>query len=673
MIIGIGTDLVEIDRVVKAAERESFLTRVYTEKERELIAQKAVRAATGFAAKEAVVKAMGCGFTGIRPMEIEILRNGAGQPMVRLHGNAKEKADALGIRHIALSLSDTETYAYAYALCEGEEREIEMLSAQAPPGPEKLAALCDCETERIPVLSAAGMKSVDQTTMEQDGIPSLTLMEHAAEAVTRCVLTYARPDSLVGVLCGTGNNGGDGLAVARQLAEQDIKVRVLLKDAAEWQTAPEGKKSTPEFLTQLRRLPTQNITIAELSETADCDILVDALFGIGLERDLTGEYAEAVSRIDCEKHTVIAVDIASGISADNGAVRGVALHATETVTFGSVKLGHLFYPGREYAGKITIAPIEFRPDLMWEKKTAWCYLNKKENKRPAYSNKGTFGRVSVIAGSKNMAGAAWFSAYAAYRTGAGLVKVITPEENRVILQTKLPEAMLTTYEAENPASIRKAVEEAVAFADALVIGPGLGTSVTAKGIVETALTLLREKGAKAPVSIWDADALNLLSEQATEKGLSTMEERLAELERSLPEHAILTPHPGELSRLTGVSTKELVKNLVQVAERMSADSHLIYVLKDAVSVVAGDGELFVQTAGNSGMATGGSGDVLTGVIAALAAGGRTPMQAATDGVYLHGLAGDLVAARLGESSVLARDIAAALYEIQKEQETLNGE
>ena len=659
MITGVGTDLVEIARVQNAIGRSAFLEKIYTEKERELIAKRPVRAAGNFAAKEAVAKALGCGFAGIAPREIEVLRKPSGLPFVVLHGKAKRKAEELGVSRILISITDTAEYAQSYAVCEKEE----------------CGAVGEACFSMLPVFDAAGMKAVDRATIEEKGVPSLVLMERAAMAVTDCVRKYVTEGSRVGVLCGTGNNGGDGVAVARMLAEAGVAVTILVKQPEFCKAAITGAGSeeqpigTPEFRQQLKMAEAFSVPICGTEHTEEYDILVDALFGIGLTREITGEYAEVIERINREEHIVIAVDIPSGISADTGAVCGATLCADETVTFGGAKLGHLMYPGKEYTGKLTVADIGFPKDLLWEKKEG-IFLNANGvaellPERPAYSNKGTFGKVVVVAGSKDMAGAAYFSACAAYRMGAGLVKIATPECNREILQTLLPEAMLAVYEeAIEPEAFAKQLAD---FADAIVIGPGLGQSETAKRLVTAVRKVLCELREEAPPSVWDADGLNILATQMNEDSCNTFEERKAFLEAYLPAHAVVTPHLGELSRLTGKAVGKLAEGLLDVAKQLAKGSKLVYVLNDAVTVVAAEKERFINTTGNNGMATGGSGDALCGVIAALLAAGTEPFYAAATGVWLHGAAGDRAAKETGATSVMVRDILRALGDLMEEE------
>jgi len=664
MITGIGTDLVEIARVQKAIGRSSFLEKIYTEKERELIAARAVRAATNFAAKEAVAKALGCGFSGIAPIEIEVLRQPSGMPYVVLHGRAKMRAERLGVSNIFVSLTDTAEYAQAYVICEnGDTTVAEMQESEAFAGKkrvEKTAVIGECF---LPVLDAEKMKETDRVTIEEVGSPSLVLMERAALAVAERVKVYATNESRIGVLCGTGNNGGDGVAVARLLKEAGYNATVLVIGGTEQLCG------TSEFLQQVKIAKACGVPVCEPENTEVYDIIVDALFGIGLSKPVEGHYGALLEQINNESHIVIAVDIASGVSAADGAVRGAALYADETVTFGAAKWGHFLYPGKSYAGKLTVADIGFPMSLLMEQKSGtWLDaegIGRLLPRRPAYSNKGTFGKVAVIAGSKNMAGAAYFAACAAYRTGAGLVKLVTPECNREILQSLLPEAMLTTYRGEE--EIPAVLEEAVRFADALVIGPGLGQSKEAETLVSVLRQMLFETK-EAPAGVWDADALNILAEKMNKKGLVTESERLGFLDAYLPGNTVLTPHPGELSRLLHVQTKEVTSCFLDTAKRISSESNLTYVLKDAATLTIKNAECVVNTTGNSGMATGGSGDILCGVIAALLAVGTEPFTAAAVGTWLHGAAGDSARKCVGEAPMIARDILRAIGGLFEEKE-----
>lgn len=665
MITGIGTDLVEIARVQKAIGRSAFLRKVYTEREQELIAKRSVRSAGNFAAKEAVAKALGCGFSGIRPIEIEVLRDVTGMPYVVLHGRAKQKAAQKGITRVHISITDTEQYAQAYAICETEENRY---GSPVPLGREHSVSFCCLEREeyRLPVFDAKGIREVDRITIEEMGIPSVVLMERAALAVTECVEKYVLPQGSIAVLCGTGNNGGDGLAVARMLKEAGYDVTVLIKGASNPEKA--FLHATEEFLQQLTIAKAVGVPVQEPEKTVQYEVIVDALFGVGLTRPIEGDYAILLERLNKESHIVVAVDIPSGVNASTGKVEGVALAADETVTFGGVKCGHMLYPGKEYCGRVTVADIGFSKRVLQEQCAGVWYCPERIEellpKRPAASNKGTFGKIAVIAGKKNMAGAAYFSAAAAYRTGAGLVKVITPECNREILQNLLPEAMLSTYESTD--NIENIMEETLDFADAFVIGPGLGTEGPAERVVFAFCDALKHRG-DVPVTVWDADALNILAARMNGEGLESLEERCAYLEQLLPDQAVLTPHPGEAARLFGCGVGELTEDFPETAKKIGACSKITVVLKDAVTLVVAGEKLFMNSTGNNGMSTGGSGDVLTGMIAALAAAGLESFEAASAGVWLHGAAGDAASMKQGAVSVIARDLLFAIGELFAEK------
>lgn len=662
MITGIGTDLVEIARVQKAIGRSAFLKKVYTEREQELIEKRKVRSAGNFAAKEAVAKALGCGFSGIAPIEIEVLRREDGAPYVVLHGRAKHRAEQMGVSRIHISLTDTEVYAQAYAICEAEDRFDTAGRTDVSVSRGYLTGSDEKETQyRRPFFDAKGIKEVDRFTMEELGLSSSVLMERAALAVVECVETYAMSDTRIGVLCGTGNNGGDGVAVARILKEAGYDASVLLRNGELQDSEVVG---TPEFIQQLKIAKATGVPICSAKQTREYEIIVDALFGVGLSRPVTGEDAAVLERINKEAHIVIAVDIASGINASTGRVEGVALRADETVTFGGLKCGHMLYPGKEYSGRVTVADIGFGKQVLWENRMGVWYEPQKIEEllpeRPADSHKGTFGKVAVIAGSRNMAGAAYLSAGAAYRAGAGLVKVVTPECNREIIQTLFPEAMLTTYKGEE--DLDGALAETLRFADVIVIGPGLGREPVASRLVSKLCAALKEE-TSVPVTIWDADALNHLAMTLNEKELGESKERCRYLEQLLPKRSILTPHPKELSRLLNRPVEELSADFFGTALEIGESCDLTFVLKNAATVVVSGKDRFINTTGNNGMSTGGSGDVLTGIIAALVAAGKDCFEAAAGGVWIHGAAGDAATGRKSAVSVIAGDILAATGEL----------
>lgn len=505
------------------------------------------------------------------------------------------------------------------------------------------------------VLTGTQMKAVDSDTIERIGIPSLVLMERAALAVADEAEKLAHALEKQGFLreqiqilavCGTGNNGADGIAAGRILKGRGYPVTVVL--------AGNPEHSSREYQIQRQIAENLEVTIAEASDPlpGPCHIVIDALFGIGLSRPVEGDCRKLIQQLkekrETEKTRVVAVDIPSGIQADTGAVMGIALPADATVTFGFLKTGLALYPGKGYAGQVTVADIGFSDISLRE--TGWdCLMPEKTDlsllpKRQPDGNKGTFGKVLIIAGSRGMCGAACLSALAAYRTGAGLVKILTVPENRIPLQTLLPEAIVETYEPEEPdAGLFKAfVEHQCDWADVIVLGPGLGRESYVGYLAEVVLSY-----AYVPI-VLDADGLNTVAKHPY-------------LTRYFTENIIITPHMGEMARLCGCSTEELKTSPLQAARAYSSRYGAVCVLKDAVTVCADkEGNAWINSSGCSAMAKGGSGDVLTGVIAGLLARGMEGSQAAWMGVFVHGLAGEKAAGVWGDQGVLARSLADCL-------------
>lgn len=488
------------------------------------------------------------------------------------------------------------------------------------------------------IVNSEEMKFCDSNTINHFGVPSIVLMERAALLVVEEAVKMVPQAGCILIVCGGGNNGADGLAAARLLYQRGYEVVIA--------QTPDNGKRTKENLLQRDILQKYGINITEqISLQKKYDCVIDALFGVGLSRAPTGIYAQWIQIMNQLDSFHIAVDMPSGVSSDDGSAYDPSFAADLTVTFAYQKAGQIFYPGREKCGNVITADIGITNDSWLERKPT-CFALEPEDlkaipKRPARSNKGTFGRVLVIAGSTNMAGAALFCAQAAYVGGCGLVRLFASEANRVILQSTLPEAILTTYhEADSESGIvkvKQALAQAIAWADVIAIGPGLGRNQTACQIVEQVLLT-----ADIPV-IADADALNIISEK---EGL--LEAASAAL--------VVTPHLGEMARLCGRQIPDIQNSLRSTAEQFAAQHHLICVLKDAVTVTAGPSGTWLNTSGCSAMAKGGSGDILTGIIAALAAQGMELEEAARMGVYLHGLAGEEAALQKGSYSVLARDL-----------------
>ncbi len=496
------------------------------------------------------------------------------------------------------------------------------------------------------LVNSKEMKECDNCAIEGFGVPSLVLMERAALSVVEEILKEAVKRERCLVVCGLGNNGGDGLAIARLLYQKGSRVTVFCDMKKD--------KATPETLRQYEILCRYGIPVVDAMPEGDFDIIIDAIFGIGLSRAVEGRWRELIERLNEKKGYKISVDIPSGIRADTGQVLGCAFRADLTVTFAYEKVGLLLSPGALYSGRVAVADIGIGKDSWQERKPSAFAYEKTDvrllPKRHAFSNKGSYGKVLVIAGKKNMVGAAYFSAKAAAMTGCGLVKILTAEENRVILQGRLPEAVLETWEEQTEEKFLETLQ----WADVVVAGPGLGTD-TAVGIL---LKQLLEESGK-PL-ILDADALNIIAKEP----------------KLLEGHGrtiIITPHLGEMSRLTGKTIEELKEDLPGEALAFARAHNVICVLKDARTVTAfPDGTFYINTSGNNGMSTAGAGDVLTGVIASLIAQGMTPDKAASFGVFLHGMAGDAAALEKGCYSMLASDILGGIRQVTKNGDACYG-
>ncbi len=491
------------------------------------------------------------------------------------------------------------------------------------------------------VVTGKEMKAIDEYSIHQIGIPSLVLMERAAHALCTSIAEKENKDASIGIVAGTGNNGADGLAAARILQEKGFsRIRVWV--------AGNRDHATEEWEIQYQIVRKLGIPVClnwtgEDSALSSCGVLVDCLFGTGLSREVTGVYRTVIGAINASPAKVYAADIPSGISAENGRKMGVAVKADITVTFGFLKAGCILYPGAEYSGNVEVHPIGF-PRLALEQICHSFVIYGEEDKsrmpvRPKHSNKGTFGKVLLVAGSPNMAGAACFAAGAAYACGAGLVRILTARENREILQTQIPEAILTTWESgREQLYYEDIVRQCCSQATVVAAGPGLGTSKEAAFLCEA---LLREW--KGPL-VLDADGLNLLAQhpQWGEESCGNW---------------ILTPHPGELARLLGIETAQAAENLLECAEQLANRYRAVAVCKDARTIVeSGSVPTYINVSGNSAMAKAGSGDVLAGILAGLLVQQKDSKRAACLGTYLHGRCGDLAREEKGPYSVLARDL-----------------
>lgn len=496
-------------------------------------------------------------------------------------------------------------------------------------------------------VNAAQMKAADQYTIQKLGVPSLELMEHAAQACVQ-VLEDEKVDlSHVCVVCGSGNNGGDGFAIARILQNNRYSVETFCVGNPEHYT-----EETQEQMHRLQECGGK-ITYGMPQEDS-YSVIIDAVFGVGLSRKVEGRYRQVIEQMNRMRGTKFAVDIPSGLSATTGCILGCAFKADYTVTFQLKKIGLELSQGRTMAGRVIVPDIGISTDSICEdqeivrtagKDIYWKMLPD----RPEDSNKGTYGRLLVIAGSKGMAGAAYLNAHAAYMTGAGLVRIYTSSDNREILQTLLPEAIITTYEEYN----KEELLSLLTWADSVCIGSGLGMSSLSEKILKTVIEYV-----KVPCLI-DADGLNLLAEN--KNYLNQMAER----------RFVITPHMKEMSRLTGTPVEELKADRIQILKDFISRYRITCVLKDSRTLIASEEKgIRMNLTGNSAMAKAGSGDVLAGVISGWMVQGKEAEDAAELGTYIHGLSGDLAKFEKGVYSVMARDlieyISKALMKLEEE-------
>jgi hydroxyethylthiazole kinase-like uncharacterized protein yjeF len=502
------------------------------------------------------------------------------------------------------------------------------------------------------ILTAEAMREVDRAAIEEIGIPSLVLMENAAIGVVEALGKAFGEAESAAVFCGPGNNGGDGLAVARHLSVRGWEVRIFLVTG--------GRELTPDAAVQLgicrkSELPILEITGADVLDAAfdaaaECDLVVDALFGTGLGRPLDGLFAQVVEAINALPTPCVAVDLPSGLSGSQAQLIGPHVEADLTVTFAAPKVPHVFPPAADAVGEMVVTDLGIPARLVEdvEEEAGDLHLLMGEEladllaEREPGSHKGDYGHVLIVAGSPGKAGAAILAARAAVRSGAGLVTAAVPEPVVQTVDLGSIESMTLALLAAGAAG--QIAEEAVgAVLDAaegktvLALGPGLGQeAATAAAIRRIVL--------ECPLPlVLDADGLNAFAGRAAE-----LAARRAE--------TILTPHPGELGRLLGISTAQIQEDRVAAARGAAEETGAIVVLKGHLTLVASGTAVFVNPTGNPGMATGGSGDVLTGLIAGLLAQGLDALDATVLAVYLHGLAGDLAAGRLGEMALAAGDL-----------------
>lgn len=505
------------------------------------------------------------------------------------------------------------------------------------------------------IVNAAQMRAADRQTIEQLGLSSLILMENAGRQVV-AVLQDAFADLAsrrVAVVSGRGNNGGDGFVVARTLRQRQIDVLPLLVGPAADVQGDARVNLTllaPVGLS-LIEIPDETAWRRVRDDVARAGVIVDAIFGTGLNKPLEGLFRTIVADLNGFNVPIVSIDLPSGFSADDPQILGETIDASITVTLGAPKLPLVLWPGKSRTGKLVVADIGIPPHVIEELDGPYVNLFTREQAqallpaRVADSHKGDYGRVLIVAGSPGKSGAARLSALGALRSGAGLVTVATPRSCQHTVAALAPEYMTEGLPETPDGSIDgEALDRVLGVAcDVVAAGPGLGTGAGTSSVVHGLV-----ERASVPL-VLDADALNVFASDP---------DRL----RGRPDAPIVvTPHPGEMARLTGTSASQVQADRIGTA-RSFATSHAVFVvLKGAQTIVAApNGRVTINPTGNPGMATGGTGDVLTGMIAAWLAQLGDPERACGLAVYLHGLAGDLAAGAVGEVSLIATDLVGQL-------------
>jgi NAD(P)H-hydrate epimerase len=505
---------------------------------------------------------------------------------------------------------------------------------------------------KMKVAKVDEMKDLDRRATEEFGISEDLLMENAGQAVYFVISQeLGIKDNKFVVFCGGGNNGGDGLVVARKIHSSGGEVKVfLLDDEAKFKgAARKNFEIVSRMPIEMSRVSSIDSVIPEL---LDCDAIVDAIFGTGLVRKVSGIHKDIIQLINESQSAVFSVDIPSGINGDTGQVMGAAVQADYTVTFGLPKLGNMLYPGHDHCGKLYVSHISFPPSLYDSRATKVAINNPVElPERARDTHKGSYGKALFIAGSSSYLGAPYFSALSFLKAGGGLSYLATPKSISPFIASKGSEIVFVPQKETASGSIAlENKDELLEFCqavDMVVLGPGLSLAQETQELVRKLAPKINK-----PLLI-DGD------------GITAVAEDLGKIrKREAP--TILTPHLGEMARITKMDVSEINKNRVDVLQRTTKELNSIIILKGAHSLIGyPDGTVFINVSGNSGMATAGSGDVLTGTIAAMYGLGLALEDAVRMGVFVHGFSGDVAAVDKGEDGMTAQDILDYLPEAMK--------
>lgn len=494
------------------------------------------------------------------------------------------------------------------------------------------------------VLESSAMRALEKQAVQAGGgYPEL--MENAGQAAAQQLRERA-PGAQIAILCGKGNNGGDGFVAARHLVEYGAQVCIILV---------QGPPATELAQQMYFEMDSTAITVLDWQQEPEqgkaklyaADFVIDAIYGIGFRGTLPESLFPLLDAVDACGALVLALDLPSGVSCDTGEIPGRCVRAAETVTFTAAKPAHLIQPGRSFCGKVTVVPVGIPQHLVEKTPSDLFVLEQTElsplfQKRKEDTNKGSFGTLLSVCGSTGMAGAALLSTRAALRSGVGLVNLALPAELYPIIAGALAEPVYTLLNqtARGLLSDESAalLNQKMLDAAAVLIGCGLGKSAFARSL------LRRVAACSATPLVIDADGINLLAENI-------------DILKTVRAPVILTPHPGEMARLLGTTAAQVQAHRLAYARRFAKERGVILVLKGSGTLVANpNGKVFLNSTGNPGMAKGGSGDVLAGMIASLAAQGVPPFWSAVCGVYLHGLSGDRCAARLSQRGMLPSDL-----------------
>lgn len=496
------------------------------------------------------------------------------------------------------------------------------------------------------------MQNMDKEAIQRYGISGNLLMENAGLAVYQAIAKhFAIENSFFLIFCGIGNNGGDGLVLARKLLSNGANVRLcLLSEPEKYQNAA---RDNWHIIKKLKLPVLIKPGIEEIDSLIKPNlIIVDAIFGTGLTRDIDGYYSKVIQLINQKSNHVISIDIPSGIDGNTGTVKGIAVKADYTITFGLPKIGNILFPGYEYAGHLYLSNISFPPGL-YNKNELKIQINTPDifYPRPADGHKGTFGNALFVSGARNYYGAPYFSSFSFLKSGGGYSRLAAPASIIPCISTRAPEVVFLPLEETAMGSISlNNFDELLEWSnkmDIVVIGPGISLERDTQELTRKLIERINK-----PLII-DGDGLTALSQNVS-------------ILKNRENSTILTPHTGEISRLLKQPVNKIKEDPINIVQQFAKDFNAIVALKGAHTIISlPAGNIFINMTGNSGMATAGSGDVLTGTIAAMYCLGLPVESAVRQGILIHGFAGDLAAREKGEDGITANDIMETLPEAMK--------